>query len=93
LALEGDIKAFALILFEIIAGVPPQGDFAIPTGIPDFVSRMIKSGLSPLSGTNESFGTILKTLKRNNFRIEDGVDSVEVSGFVSWVESAESPDQ
>jgi hypothetical protein len=73
-------------------GRPPQREVSIPTGIPDFVSRMIKSGLSPISGRNKSFGTILKLLKWNDFQIEDGVDSAEVSAFVSWVESAEHPD-
>jgi hypothetical protein len=70
-------------------GRPSQGEVSIPTGIPDFVSRIIKSGLSPISGTNYSFNDILKILKENDFRIEYGVDSAEVSRFVSWVESAE----
>jgi hypothetical protein len=58
-------------------------------GIPDFVSRIIKSGLSTLSERSYSFSTILEILKENNFRIEDDIDSAEVSAFVSWVESAE----
>jgi hypothetical protein len=89
--LERDIQAFASILFELVFGHPPQGEASIPTGIPDFVSRIIKSGLSPLSGINYSFNTILNLLKQNDFGIEDGVDSAEVSRFVSWVESAEYP--
>jgi hypothetical protein len=32
-------------------------------------------------------------LKENDFQIEDGVDSVEVSAFVSWVEPAEYADE
>jgi hypothetical protein len=40
-----------------------------------------------------SFNTILKILKQNNFRIEDGVDSAKVSSIVSWVESAGHPDK
>jgi hypothetical protein len=43
-----------------------------------------------LSPTNNS---ILKILERDNFKIEDGVDSAEVSAFVSWIESAEQSDQ
>jgi hypothetical protein len=54
---------------------------------------MIKSGLSPMSRTSFSFNTILDILKQNDFKIEDGVDSAEVSAFVSWVESAEYPDK
>jgi hypothetical protein len=36
---------------------------------------------------------ILDILQWNNFSIEDGVDSAEVSAFVSWVELAEQPDK
>jgi serine/threonine protein kinase len=87
--LERDIQAAASILFELVFGRPQQGEESIPTNIPDFVSMMIKSGLSPLSGRSYSFNTVLEILKQNKFQIEDGVDSAEVSGFVSWVESAE----
>jgi serine/threonine protein kinase len=86
---KNDIQAFASILLELLFGRPPHGETSIPTGIPDFVSTMIESGLSPLSGTSCSFNTILDILKQNDFQIEDGVNSAEVSAFVSWVESAE----
>jgi hypothetical protein len=89
---ERDIQAFASILFELVFGVPAQGEETIPTGISNFVSGIIESGLSAMSGRDYSFNTILKTLKQNDFRIEDGVDSAEVSAFVSWVESVEYPD-
>jgi hypothetical protein len=87
-----DIQAFATILLELMSG-GPQGEVSIPTGIPDFGSKIIKSGLSPISRSRYSFNTILKILKQNNFQIEDGVDSAEVSAFVSWVESAEHPEK
>jgi hypothetical protein len=90
---EGDIEAFASILFELVFGCPPQCEASIPTGIPDFVSRIIKTGLSPISGRSSSFNTILDILKQNDFSIEDGVDSGEVSAFVSWVESVEHPEK
>jgi serine/threonine protein kinase len=93
LTLESDIQAFASILFELVFGHPPQGETSIPTGIPDFVSIIIKSGLSARSRTRYSFNTIWEILKQNEFKIEDGVDSAEVSAFVSWVESAEQPDK
>jgi hypothetical protein len=48
---DKDIQACASILFELVFGGPPQGEGSIPTGIPDFVSRIIKSCLFPLSGT------------------------------------------
>jgi hypothetical protein len=91
--LEKDIQAFASILFELVFGGLPQGEASIPTGIPDFVSKIIELGLSPMSRRSYSFNTILDILKQNDFRIEDNVDSAEVSRFVSWVESAEHPDK
>jgi hypothetical protein len=90
---EKDIEAFTSILFVVVFGRPPQDEASIPTGIPNFVCKIIKSGLSPISRRNYSFDTILKILKQNDFAIEDGVDSAEVSSFVSWVESAEHPDK
>jgi hypothetical protein len=78
---------------QIVFGHRPQGEASIPTNIPDFVSRIIKSGLSSISGTGYSFNTILDSLKQNKFEIEDDVDSGEVSAFVSWVESAEYPNE
>jgi hypothetical protein len=90
---ERDIQAFASILFEVVFGSPPEGELSIPTGIPAFVSRIIESGLSPVLGTSYSFDTVLDILKHNDFQIADGVDSAEVSSFVSWVESAEYPDK
>jgi serine/threonine protein kinase len=89
--LDRNMEGFASILYELVFGHPPQGEASIPTGIPDFVSSIIKSGLSPLSRINYSLNTILNILKENDFGIEDGVDSAEVSRFVSWVESAEYP--
>jgi hypothetical protein len=90
---EKDIQAFARILFELVVGSPPEGDVSIPTRIPDFVSMIIKSGLFHISGTSSSFNTILDALKWNNFQIEDGVNSAEVSAFVSWPESPEQAEK
>jgi serine/threonine protein kinase len=86
---ERDIEAFVSILFEVVFGRPTQGETSIPTGIPTFVRKIIESGRSLRSRGSYSFNTILKILKQNYFRIEDGVDSAEVSAFVSWVESTE----
>jgi hypothetical protein len=87
--LERDIQAFASILFELVLEHPPHAEAFIPTHIPDFVSMIIKAGLSARSRTRYSFNTILEMLKEHNFQIEDGVDSAEVSAFVKWVESSE----
>jgi hypothetical protein len=83
---QGDIQAFALILFEIIVGGSATGVASIPANIPDFVAGIIKLGLYRTSVKRYSFNDIFEVLEQNNFRIEDGVDSEEVSAFVRWVE-------
>jgi serine/threonine protein kinase len=90
---ERDLQAFASILFEIVVGPAAQGESSIPTTIPAFVSQIIERGLSPTSETKCSLNVICDILKHNNFLIEDGVDSAEVSAFVSWVESAEQSEK
>jgi serine/threonine protein kinase len=65
--LERDIEGFASIVFEIVFGHPPDSEASIPTDIPDFVSMIIKLGLSPISRRNYSFNTILEILKENDF--------------------------
>jgi hypothetical protein len=82
-----DISGFASILFEIVVGRPRNGEVSVPTNIPDFVSKIMKTGLSLQKQC--SFQEILEILKVNNFEIEDGVDSAEVFAFIRWVESAE----
>jgi hypothetical protein len=71
---EKDIKVFGSILFEFVCGGPPQGELSIHRGIPSSVSRIIKSGLSPISRASFSFNTVLDILEQNNFETEDGVD-------------------
>jgi serine/threonine protein kinase len=90
---ERDIEAFVSILSELVFGYPPQDETAIHTAIPGFVSTIIESRLSPTSRRRYSFNAILDILKQNDFKIEDDVDSAEVSAFVSWVETAESTDK
>jgi hypothetical protein len=82
-----------LILFEIVVGRSATGVASIPASIPAFVAEIIKLGLYRTSIERYSFNDIFKILKQNNFRIEDGVGSEEVSAFGSWIESAEHPDQ
>jgi hypothetical protein len=82
-----------LILFEIVVGESATSAASISPRVPAFVSEIIKLGLYRISYERSSFNDIFEILKKNNFRIEDGVDSEEVFAFVSWVESAEHPDQ
>jgi serine/threonine protein kinase len=86
-----DLYGFASILFEIVVGRPAHGEVSIPRNIPAFVSQIIEAGL--WSGRQYSFHDILEILKKNNFEIEDGIDSAEVFAFISWVESAEQSEK
>jgi hypothetical protein len=62
----------------------------IPGFVPEFVSVLIESGLSANPRERPSFNDISEIMKENNFRITGGVDSDEVSAFVSLVESSET---
>jgi hypothetical protein len=90
-----DVSGFAVLLFEITAGSQmPQtavenGEITLPSGVPVFVSEIIKEGLCPESNKKRSFVDIFEILKENDFRIMGGVDVEEVSDFVKWVESVE----
>jgi serine/threonine protein kinase len=62
----------------------------IPVFVPTFVSVLIQSGLSANPRERPSFNDISEVMKENCFRIADGVDSDEVSAFVSLIESSET---
>jgi hypothetical protein len=80
-----DVRAFAVILSQIAAGTSGGQDGRGPN-VPSFISKIIERGQSADSRSTESFAEILKTLKDNHFQIMEGVDSQEVSNFVSWIE-------
>jgi hypothetical protein len=86
---EMDVHGFVSILIEIVVGRPAKDEMDIPTDIPTFVSKMIKTGLSNEWRRLSSFLDIFETLKQHNFEILSGVDSGEVSTFVEWVELLE----
>jgi hypothetical protein len=58
--------------------------------VPVFVLTMIKRGQSFDSKAPLSFVDIFNTLKDNDFRILEGVDSKEVSNFVKWIAFSET---
>jgi hypothetical protein len=88
-----DIRGFASLLFEILFGRPARDETDIPTALPNFVSEIIEAAFKLTSKTKCSFQGIFETLKRNDFRIQENVDSAEVAEFVKWVESAEYPEK
>jgi hypothetical protein len=90
-----DVSGFASLLLEIaVSGTatPHIGAACgppFPVAVPAFVSRMIEDGRSPESARRLSFAEIVAQLKANRFQIMAGVDSDEVSAFVSRVESSQ----
>jgi hypothetical protein len=90
-----DVSAFASLLFEVAVGgtaTPPigaAGGAPFPTAVPAFVLGMIEDERSPETAGRLSFAEIVARLKANCFKIIAGVDSDEVSAFVSPVESSE----
>jgi hypothetical protein len=80
-----DIHAFASILFELVVGRPAKNERSVPRNIPRFVREIIERGLWMKSKREFTFHSIFKRLKQNEFRIEEGIDSAEVSSFVSCV--------
>jgi hypothetical protein len=58
--------------------------------VPAFVLEMIERGQSLDPNAMLSFVDIFEIMKVNDFRILEGVDSTEVSNFVSWIEFSEA---
>jgi serine/threonine protein kinase len=90
-----DVYAFVSLLCEIAVGgtaTPPIGAAGgppLPAAVPAFVWRMIEDGRSPESVRCLSFIGIVNRLKETRFQITPGVDSDEVSAFISSVGSLE----
>jgi hypothetical protein len=83
-----DVRAFAELVSRIIIGDSAEkGGSSL--SVPGFVLDMIERGEFLDSNAKLSFVDIFETLKNNDFRILDGVDSTEVSSFVSWIEFTE----
>jgi hypothetical protein len=85
---RADIVGFSRILSEIVIGASAgQGGFG--PSVPSFVSWIIEKGQSRDLTTMNSFLDIFEILKRNQFRILEGVNIEEICNFVSWVEWSE----
>jgi hypothetical protein len=86
--LQADMLGFARILSEIVVGRSFEGNGHFEV-IPSFVSKMIQRGQCRDLTIVESFASILAILKRNDFKIVEGVDIEEVSTFVNLIEFSE----
>jgi hypothetical protein len=67
-------------------GFDAAGGPSLPAAVPAFVWQLIEDKRSPESMRCLSFVDIVNFLKKNRFQITAGVDSDEVSAFVSSVE-------
>jgi serine/threonine protein kinase len=86
---DADVRAFTELLSKIVIGGSSEENRSSQS-IPIFVLKMIEQGQSSDSEATGSFVEIFKTLEGEEFKILDGVDSNEVSNFVSWIESSEA---
>jgi hypothetical protein len=83
-----DIQAFTRILCEIVLDSSPDL-CELNRSVPSFVLELIKEGQSTDSIPTKSFADIFETLKKNDFKIAEGVEVMEVSSFVNWIEWCE----
>jgi serine/threonine protein kinase len=74
-----DIDAFRSLVLEIM----------VDEEVPDFVSKMIEAIGSRDYATINSMKCIVDILKKNDFKIGNGVDSAELWEFVKWIENCE----
>jgi hypothetical protein len=102
---QADVSGFSMLLFEIVTGsafpspspspsaLPSAAsageDVILPSDVPEFVSDIIERGLRPMPGEELSFIDIIEILEENDFGIVAGVDSAEVTAFISGIESSE----
>jgi serine/threonine protein kinase len=86
---DADVRAFAELLSQIVIGDSAE-EIGYSLSVPIFVLNIIERGQSSDSHAKLSFMDIIETLKDNNFRILEGVDSREVWDFVRWIEFSEA---
>jgi hypothetical protein len=84
-----DVIAFTELLSRIVIGDSAE-ERGSSLSVPGFVMKLIESGQSLDPNATLSFVDIFETLKDHDFRILEGVDSKEVSNFVSWIEFSEA---
>jgi serine/threonine protein kinase len=89
-----DVRAFVSLLFEIVVGHPVTlfGDGNTEEIVRQQVPKVVLDIIDAIRIDRRpkcSINWIFSILKKNDFQIVDGVDSVEVSKFVQWVEQTE----
>jgi serine/threonine protein kinase len=83
-----DVRAFAELFSRIVIDDSAE-ERGCSRSVPGFVMKMIERAHSSDSNAKLSFVDIFEALKNTGFRILEGVDSTEVSNFVSWIEFSE----
>jgi hypothetical protein len=85
---NADVRAVGRILWEIAVG-RSSDQCELNRSFPSFVLELIEEGQSTDLRPTKSFADIFETLEENDFRIVQGVDVMEVSKFVNWIEWCE----
>jgi hypothetical protein len=83
-----DVHASARILWEIVVGCSSD-QCELNRSLPSFVLELIGESQSMYSIATKSFAPIFETRKQNDFKIIEGVEAMEVSSFVNWIEWCE----
>jgi hypothetical protein len=83
-----DVRTFAELLSRIVIDKSAE-EHGCALSLPAFVLNIIENGQSFNSNAKLSFVEPFETLENNDFQILEGVDSTEVSNFVSWIEFSE----
>jgi serine/threonine protein kinase len=92
---QADIRAFGSLLVEITVGQPSilagdrDSEGTVKLGVSILVSEIIEKIQSKNWMRVNSLNSIIDILKKNEFQIEEGVDSEEVLEFVRWIEFME----
>jgi hypothetical protein len=84
-----DVRSFADLLSRIVIGDSAE-ECGCSRAIPQWVLDIIQRRRSLDPNAKLSFIDLFETLKGNDFRILEGVDSKEVSDFVRWIEFSEA---
>jgi serine/threonine protein kinase len=83
-----DVRAFTELLSKIVMGGSSE-EGGCSQSVPAFILKIIEQKQSEDSKAMMSFVDIFEILQGERFRIMAGVDSKEVSNFVSWIEFSE----
>jgi hypothetical protein len=89
---KADVFSLIAILFRFVIGDSHvnQRYLVIPGFVPEFVARLIESGLSSDPNQRPSINDIIEIFQKNDFMISENVRADEVSSYLASLEASES---